>query len=516
MTIAFSCPECDKTFKVSDEMAGRKGKCNNCGATMLIPNKIGATAKPGSRKSTVDPDDDEDWQDDDEPAGKVRRRRDADDDYEVARSRSRDRDDEIEDENDYDDRPRRRKRRKKKAGNKTALWVALSSVGALLILGGTYFALAFALNIWPFSGGPGDAMKFMPDNCKMLMAVKWDDVEKSQIFQDLKKEHPEIDKALNPQGQNNFGALKKKVPESFLFGFNISPNSFGGSGAQNWTAVMTFKERVTDQDVLNSFEDKNSYKESKVGPYKVYEKSDHAISVVSGKMVAIGPIEELRKVLERNKKPDISEGLTAAMGRVNFSKGIAIAADFKGLSPASPKGPGGPALGAQNPMAGFQKAGEEIENAAVQVTVGADLAVECTLSCKTSKGAEEIKKSVEGLSAMLGFFGGAVPKEAKEILDTLKVNVSGTTVTANLTIKGAAIASLAKNPMMAGGFGGPQAGGPPGRAFNPPAPGGGIPGGGGFPGGRATPGGPGGIKPPPIPGGNRPPRGGGPRPPNSP
>src|SRR5258708_36246148 len=33
MTIAFSCPECDNTFKCSDDIAGRKGKCTNCVAT---------------------------------------------------------------------------------------------------------------------------------------------------------------------------------------------------------------------------------------------------------------------------------------------------------------------------------------------------------------------------------------------------------------------------------------------------------------------------------------------------
>src|SRR5258708_33786923 len=128
MTSAFSGPECDKTFKVSDDMAGRKGKCNTCGSTMLIPNKIGATAKRGlGRKSTDEPDEEEDWQDEDEPRGRVRRGRDEDDDYEGAQSRSRSRDNEVDDEINDDDRPRRRKRRKKKSVSKLALWPSLAS-----------------------------------------------------------------------------------------------------------------------------------------------------------------------------------------------------------------------------------------------------------------------------------------------------------------------------------------------------------------------------------------------------
>jgi hypothetical protein len=236
-------------------------------------------------------------------------------------------------------------------------------------------------------------------------------------------------------------------------------------------------------------------------------------------MIATGDKSELKNVLERNKTPELSGGLKAAMDKVDFSKGIAVAADLNGVIPSS-KGQAGPAGGkggfpgaAQNPFSGMEKIGEEVEGLALQVKVEADIAIDCTLMCKSAKGAEDIKKSIEGLSAMLGFFGGAVPKEAKEILDTLKVNVAGATVKATLTIKGAAITNLAKNPLMGGGFGGPPGGGfggPAGGGFNPPAPGGVIPG------GNRPPGGPGGIKPPAGPGGNRPPRGGGLRPPNSP
>ena len=45
MSIEFSC-ECGKRFKVRDELAGRKGKCDGCGAVLQIPALVQKTAAP--------------------------------------------------------------------------------------------------------------------------------------------------------------------------------------------------------------------------------------------------------------------------------------------------------------------------------------------------------------------------------------------------------------------------------------------------------------------------------------
>jgi hypothetical protein len=505
MPITFACPECDKTFKVSDEMAGRKGKCNNCGATMLIPGKVGAMkSSNGTPRSRDDADDEDDRDYEDEPRSQVRRKRDDDDyDHEVVRSRRQD-DDDFDDEREEEERPRRKKKRKKKkARSLMGLWVSLGILGTLAILSGTYFAVAALIGIWPF-GGPGEAMKFMPDNCNLLISIKWDDVEKSQVFQDLKKNNPEIEKALNPQSQKGFGFWKVKNPDSILVGVSLSKTSFTSNTPPKATAAFSFKERVSEDDMLNSVENKSAFKEAKIGSFKVYDGPEWSFSVVSSKMIIVGEKEQVRAVLERNKHPEISEGLRAAMDKVNFSKGIAIAADLKGLASSSPKGPGGIPGGGQDPMAAFQKVGEEVEGLAAQISPGTDIGIECTLICKTAKGAEDIKKSAEGLSAMLGMFGAAVPKEAKEILDTLKATVAGNNVTITMNIKGSSITNLTNNPfMMGGGFGGPPAGGGLNQQPRP-----------NNPGGIRPPTGPGNLNPQPGgPGGARPGRpGGGKRP----
>ncbi len=38
MSIAFSCPRCGKRYTVDSALAGRKGRCKDCGRSMSIPN----------------------------------------------------------------------------------------------------------------------------------------------------------------------------------------------------------------------------------------------------------------------------------------------------------------------------------------------------------------------------------------------------------------------------------------------------------------------------------------------
>src|SRR4051794_6727907 len=39
MSISFQCPACGKGFTVSDELAGKQGKCKQCGGVISVPRK---------------------------------------------------------------------------------------------------------------------------------------------------------------------------------------------------------------------------------------------------------------------------------------------------------------------------------------------------------------------------------------------------------------------------------------------------------------------------------------------
>jgi hypothetical protein len=41
--ISFACPACNKQLKVTDEPAGKKGKCPGCGQPVVIPGKVVAS-----------------------------------------------------------------------------------------------------------------------------------------------------------------------------------------------------------------------------------------------------------------------------------------------------------------------------------------------------------------------------------------------------------------------------------------------------------------------------------------
>jgi hypothetical protein len=93
MTIALSCPSCDKALKVKDELAGKKVKCPGCGEPILV--ELADEAVPESAAE-------------EKPRRKV-----------------------VADE-EADERPRKKKKKKKKSNS--LLWIALGGGAVLLVL----------------------------------------------------------------------------------------------------------------------------------------------------------------------------------------------------------------------------------------------------------------------------------------------------------------------------------------------------------------------------------------------
>jgi len=286
-------------------------------------------------------------------------------------------------------------------------------------------------------------------------------------------------------------------------GSSSVPSAANPSFKDEFIVVITTKDSMSVSELKDNGVIDSSPKESTIGGYKVYEGANEATCLINSRMIVGGKAAALRKVLERKGKPEFSSTLKAGLDMVSFSKTITTVVDLNGIIPKGAGQPGRGPGGAANPFGELEKMAEEAETLVFEASLGNDLVADFTLICKSAKGAEDIKKALDGLTALAKLAPG-VPKEATSLLDSFKLTVSGSNLKASVTIKGDTLKTLAKNPLMGGGFGGP-----PGGGFNPPAPGGVIP-------GRNGPGGPGGVKPPAGPGGNRPPRGGGLRPPNSP
>ncbi|MBY0228146.1 MAG: hypothetical protein K2W96_02580 [Gemmataceae bacterium] len=144
MSIEFSCPECDRSLKVKDELAGRRVKCPGCQSALTVPAEEEDEAPPPKKKPAVKPapsrrpkDDDEE---DERPRKASKRRDEEDEEEEDERPRKRRRDKDEEE----DDRPRK----KKKAAAKSSLPLILAIVGGVVLLAG------IGVGVWWMTSGP--------------------------------------------------------------------------------------------------------------------------------------------------------------------------------------------------------------------------------------------------------------------------------------------------------------------------------------------------------------------------
>jgi hypothetical protein len=448
MSIAFSCPDCGKTFKVPDELAGRKAKCSGCGVTILISQAVGLTEKPTARtRSKAAPvDEEDDWEGIQETPRKRRSSRrtvvdDVDDDY-------------------ADEEPDPKSRKKRKAPKKKSRAMILALL-AFLVLGLCGASGLGGFAIWWFWPSSSDLLDYAPNNCRMVIVFNLDKIEASKAYESISKESKNFDKTFNQEFASN--AFKKAgVSQVMVAGSgNISITAGGGTNDDTIVAVKT-KDKITADDIKNDASAKGPFKESSVGKYTLYEGATDAFCVIDGKKVIFGKAATLRAVLQRDKKPDFSDNMKAAMKKADLSKDIAVAVDSSGSVSNSP----------------FAKdlASLELEWAALQVDLGTDIALTLTVQSRSEKGANEIKKKFDDLLNMLKSFQAIAPGAGDLWAVSPQTAVSGSSFTATATLKAEAIAKASKNQQQNFDF------------FNqPPKPPGGNPPGGNPPGGNPPP-----------------------------
>lgn len=150
MPLSTTCPNCKALFKLPNELAGKKVKCQKCQELFIVPHTEADTTQPGERASTgvkratkadfpasapkpprpaPPPVDDDADADDEAPRKSKRRPVDDDEDEDDDRPRRSRRDDD-------DDSPPRRslaKRKKKKSSSGSLGWVLIGTGAALLL-----------------------------------------------------------------------------------------------------------------------------------------------------------------------------------------------------------------------------------------------------------------------------------------------------------------------------------------------------------------------------------------------
>src|SRR5262249_49159729 len=145
----------------------------------------------------------------------------------------------------------------------------------------------------------------------------------------------------------------------------------------------------------------------------------------------LGETAAVRKVLTRDKKPEFSKNLQAAMKQTDFSKTVALAVDLK-AGPSQPAAGAGDLAflgGGANVLGGLDKA----EALAVQTKGGSDVRLEVTILCPDAKSAEDMKKAIDGILVLSRGKQG-MPKEFDDLLD-IPLKVDGNKVTASKSFK---------------------------------------------------------------------------------
>jgi hypothetical protein len=438
MAIEFTCDGCQFLFRVPDTMAGKKGRCPKCGVITPIP------AAPYASPIAVEPL---------QPKVPLGRRSDPDD-----RDR-RDYDDRGLD--DYDDRPRRRRRKNSKKGLVIGL---VAGAAALLLIGGG-LAVYF---IWFASSGLGEDAKYMPNNAKLIMSVKVEELLSSKVWKDLKKEFPALE--AGEAMANGESPVNLSDIERITVG--------GDPATDEFVAVIRLKKAVKAADLESKIPGNANFKDKKVGKYTLREPEEEfgemAYCQVDPKLVLFGSPKGLKSVLERDKPAKFNSVIDNAIKETDFSRTFAMVMDAKGMGA---QGPGfvPPPQGGARPGAGkgafwenFERGfrmgagggmnpltGMGVDGMGFSIKLSTDVAFKMTMVCKDSSTASSMRSAMQRdlRQSKWGGLPPGAPPEVKEILNSASAGGSGVNVTLSFTIKLKTILSLVNQVKgMFGGF----------------------------------------------------------------
>ena len=228
--------------------------------------------------------------------------------------------------------------------------------------------------------------------------------------------------------------------------------------------IIRTKKTVKGPDIKGNIP--GSFKETKINDLTIYENENEYVRsfcVAESDLVVYGKFKTLKTVIERGKKPELSEAMQTALKKADFSKTMAMAVNVKELvaklsekKDPDPKQPAGNPLGEMFAPLGknapsdaqVEKYGKKIESISYSLDSKSDLTLNLQITCKDSVTAEDARKLIDASLVIVKLVGEGVDEFPKEILEDLtsnmKVSSSGSTATATGTIKGPPIVAFIK------------------------------------------------------------------------
>ncbi len=380
MPITFACSGCAKQFKVPEEMAGRSTRCTQCGNPLVVPGSAGAiTTWPSAPQPIV-------------PAApppvpgtgiSLTRR--------FALSRK-------------------------------ALMTTAGGIAAFVLLGAMVWG-GYKLVFGP--SGLGDEVRYFPDNTQLVASIRPEQIQNSEVFKALRKELP--DKAEPEKDIEQATGIPVHNMQQVVLGFAAAPDN-----QHEYVVVVKTVKAVTADELKGK--KTSSPQETKVQGVSLYDHYGFGWCLPDSRTVVISKTETLRKVLERNRSAQLSDGLRAALKYADFSRSAAMATDSKEtysrLKDTNKKSGIDfekmlEQVGIANPMG-------DIEAAAYQVDVAKDIRVQSVLLCKDAKTAEDMKKISDGMAV---FLRRLFPKYGADSLETWESSVSSNRLHSSVTVK---------------------------------------------------------------------------------
>lgn len=317
----------------------------------------------------------------------------------------------------------------------------LLAAGAFLVFFCIALSVMGGLAWWWFGSGRPDPMKFLPEDCQSIVAINVRQILDSEIYQQLQRDNADLSRRSDDL--TALVGIPVTNMESVLIGT--------GSGSEAAVVIVQTRQPA-EASTIRGLRRGVRFREVRVGNYTLYEETGKslpgllgmvggafpgfedaasttaAFCVVDRMLVVLGNGKDLRAVLQRDRNPDLPQGLRDALEHVDLSKSLVFAANRRDI-----KESGLAALGSF-----------ELDGLAGQVTVRDDINVELFALCKDAAAADKLRKLVDG---WIG--AGKMQAEqmrllagAEDFLDAAEVSARGRLVDARLQVKGQSIRRL--------------------------------------------------------------------------
>jgi ACT domain-containing protein len=378
-------------------MAGKKGKCPGCGTIMQIPSgNVAAPPPPPPQQAFAF---------DTPPAAE-------------------------------EEAPVRSPRRASVPGGKKK-GLVVAGLGALLlavVAGGGWAVYALF-----FAGSADDDFHYLPDNTQGIVRIQLAQLLDSPSFQQIKKEFPAVELA-DAQAKSKLGLLPQEIETVTIAG--------GSKGGTTDAVIVLRAKKELDPQTMKQGNEGATYTEEKVGKHVVHKCSEDSNSfcVVTKNLAIGGPSESLKRVLSRDARPKLSDGLTRLLAQVDPAKSISVVVNVQDIDVQDKVTVGG---GLSFDARAIKEQVKDVDGLAAQVHFADKIGIHAVLVCKDAPTANRFRKLTEGAPAMAAQFA-ALPKEITDVLDAVQVVAKDNTMTVDLSFDIGPVLRAAKNMQMPG------------------------------------------------------------------